>query len=123
MTGTMMSGSGKTMFVCEPVHLSSSIHRQTLPPELLTTKYPLTPVHGVSVSVYVCAVVSVSVSVYVCVCIYINILYIYLISFWWSYHSGGCSRRICARSWLARHPATIEITGSSGGSSHLNPKP
>jgi hypothetical protein len=25
--------------------------------------------------------------------------------------------RLCARSWLARHPATIEITRSSGGSS------
>ena len=25
---------------------------------------------------------------------------------------------LCARSWLARHPAKIEITGSSGGSSH-----
>jgi hypothetical protein len=26
--------------------------------------------------------------------------------------------RLCARSWLARHPAKIEITRSSGGSSH-----
>ncbi len=25
---------------------------------------------------------------------------------------------LCARSWLARHPATMEITRSSGGSSH-----
>jgi hypothetical protein len=25
---------------------------------------------------------------------------------------------LCARSWLARHPAKTEITGSSGGSSH-----
>ncbi len=25
---------------------------------------------------------------------------------------------LCARSWLARHPATIEITRTSGGSSH-----
>ena len=25
---------------------------------------------------------------------------------------------LCARSWLARHPAKIEITGSCGGSSH-----
>lgn len=25
---------------------------------------------------------------------------------------------LCARSWFARHPAKIEITGSSGGSSH-----
>ncbi len=30
------------------------------------------------------------------------------------YYDGG----LCARSWLARHPAKIEITGSSGGSSH-----
>ncbi len=28
------------------------------------------------------------------------------------------SGRLCARSWLARHPAKIEITGSSGGSEH-----
>jgi hypothetical protein len=26
--------------------------------------------------------------------------------------------RLCARSWLGRHPAKIEITGSSWGSSH-----
>jgi hypothetical protein len=26
--------------------------------------------------------------------------------------------RLCARSWLARHPVKTEITGSSGGSSH-----
>ena len=30
----------------------------------------------------------------------------------------GYLSRLCARSWLARHPAKIEITGSSGGSSH-----
>jgi hypothetical protein len=31
---------------------------------------------------------------------------------------GNLLRRLCARSWLARHPANIEITLSSGGSSH-----
>ncbi len=32
--------------------------------------------------------------------------------------SVNIAHRLCARSWLARHPATIEITRCSGGSSH-----